>query len=56
MLTRHYECVINDVLKFVDEDLNSQENRIWVREWIKRKSVLRASENFLTEIAVEDPE
>ncbi|KAL4153986.1 hypothetical protein QTP88_001819 [Uroleucon formosanum] len=46
--------LINDILEFIDE--SNKEKRIWVREWIKRRTVLGASENLLTELALEDPE
>jgi thiamine monophosphate kinase len=46
-------ALVNDILEFIDE--SNEEKRIWVREWIKRKTVLSASEN-LTELALEDPE
>lgn len=47
-------ALVNDVLEFIDE--SNEEKRIWVREWIKRRTVLGASENLLTELALEDPE
>jgi len=48
-------ALVNDILESIDE--SNKEKRIWVREWIKRRTVLGASENLLTELALEeDPE
>jgi len=44
----------NDILEFIDE--SNEEKRIWVLEWIKRRTILGASEYLLTELALEDPE
>jgi hypothetical protein len=47
-------ALVNDILEFIEE--SNEEKRIWVREWIKRRTVLGASENLLTELPLEDPE
>jgi len=46
--------VVEDIIKFKRYKM-SKTKKIWVKDWIKRRNNLEASNTLLKELAVEDP-
>lgn len=43
------------ILEEVEEKLSKNSKRIWIREWIKRRDTLGATNGLLKELEFEDP-
>jgi len=43
------------ILEEVEEELNKNSKRMWIREWIKRRDTLGATNGLLKELEFEDP-
>jgi len=54
-LNKAIGLILTAILEEVEEELNKNSKQMWIREWIKRRDTLGATNGLLRELEFEDP-